>query len=64
MTSKKTAQQTCTEQTAAIMALLEEIRAKIDHYNATIESPHWGNAGDLGYVRDELEAVKAAVAGW
>jgi hypothetical protein len=64
MTTKKTAQQTCTEQTAAIMALLEEIRAKVDHYNGTIESPHWGNAGDLGYVRDELEAVKKAVAGW
>ena len=64
MTTKKTAQQTCTEQTAAIMALLEEIRAKVNHYNTTIESPHWGNAGDLGYVRDELEAVKKAVGAW
>jgi len=64
MTSKKTAQQTCTEQTAAIMALLEEIRAKVDHYNATIESPHWGNAGDLGYARDELDTVKKTLWAW
>jgi methionyl-tRNA synthetase len=60
----ETAQQHCDKQAAAIKVILAELQAKVDHYNSSIENKHWGHAGDLGYVLEELQAIKKATANW